>query len=90
MKSTTFVRLVGVAALGSIGILGPVASAGAAPYPNGGTPDVKPTTEVKAAGATKPASLPFTGGDVAQLGAIGAVSIGAGAFLIRRTRHRAA
>lgn len=91
MKVATLTRLAGIAAIGTIGVLAPAAHAGAAPYPNGGdTPDVAPqTTEVSPAGAAKPSTLPFTGGDIAQIAALGVASVGAGTFVVRRSRRRA-
>jgi hypothetical protein len=89
MKSTSLIRLAGVATISTIGILAPAAHAGAASYPNGGTPQVNPTgTQVLPSQVSRGSTLPFTGGDVAQLAAIGAVSIGAGTFLVRRSRRR--
>ncbi len=95
MKVATITRLVGIAAVGTIGVLAPAAHAGAAPYPNGGNPEVLPKTAtntgVAPASAVKSASastLPFTGGDVAQIAALGAASIGAGTFAVRRSRRR--
>jgi LPXTG-motif cell wall-anchored protein len=45
---------------------------------------------VEAESAPAPSgSLPFTGGDVAGLAAIGTAAIGAGALMIRRSRKAA-
>lgn len=70
------------------------ASAWATNYPNGGT---TPTTaQVEAATATAPAAvdpgrssstLPFTGGDVMTLAAVGVGAIGVGLVLARRSRR---
>ncbi len=70
------------------------APAWAAVYPNGGT---TPTTaQVEAATATAPATaaapassgttLPFTGGDVMTLTAVGLGAVGVGLVLARRAR----
>jgi hypothetical protein len=89
MKIATITRVAGMAAIGTVAVLAPAAHAGAAPYPNGGdTPDVAPqTTQVSPGSASKPATLPFTGGDIAQLAALGAASVGAGTFVVRRSRR---
>ncbi len=46
----------------------------------------KPTTEVLGAQVTR-SSMPFTGGDVAEIAAIGAGAIAVGAVMVRRTRR---
>jgi hypothetical protein len=51
-------------------------------------PAVEGSSAVKVVPATAPASLPFTGGDVAGLSVIGAGLLGAGLVLVRRTRVR--
>lgn len=91
MKVATVTRLAGIAAIGAIGVLAPATHAGAAPYPGGGdTPDVAPqtTTQVSPANASRASTLPFTGGDIAQIAALGAASVGAGTFVVRRSRRR--
>ncbi len=70
------------------------APAWAAVYPNGGstptTAQVEAATATAPATATGPASsgatLPFTGGDVMTLTALGVGAIGVGLVLARRTR----
>lgn len=98
MKATTIARLAGLAALGSLSVLAPAAHAAAAPYPNGGNPQVLPRTQVSGettqaqvapASAAKASTLPFTGGDLAQLAALGVAGVGAGTFAVRRSRRRA-
>jgi hypothetical protein len=92
MKATTIARLTGVAAISTLAVLAPAVHAAAAPYPNGGeNPQVSPeTAQVSPAGATKASTLPFTGGDIAQIAALGAASVGAGTFVVRRSRRRRA
>jgi hypothetical protein len=96
MKATTIARLAGAGAISTLALLAPAVSAGAAPYPNGGDTDVAPVTQVSGAtaqasgtGAAKASTLPFTGGDIAQIAVLGAASVGAGAFVVRRSRRRA-
>ena len=64
----------------------------AAPYPDGGTPNdpSDPGAQVEANTAAKSASLPFTGGDVTGLAAIGAGAVLAGAVIVRQTRRHKA
>ena len=54
------------------------------------TPPSDPGAQVEANTATKSASLPFTGGDVAGLAAIGAGAVLAGAVIVRQTRRHKA
>jgi hypothetical protein len=62
----------------------------AADYPNGGgTSTPTDPTQVEAAKTTKPSTLPFTGGDVAGMAAIGAGAVLAGAVIVRQSRRRA-
>lgn len=90
------VRLAGVAIATALGVALPLGVAGASPvYPNGGTPpSVSPeqvTPHVAAKTAAKPAgTLPFTGGDVAQLAAIGGAAAVGGLLLVRRSRRTVA
>jgi hypothetical protein len=85
-------RAIRVLAMGAIvgGVLAPGA-AFAASYPNGGTPpsSVDPATHVEAATATQPgsSSLPFTGGDVAGLAAVGGGAVIIGGLLAHRARR---
>ncbi|MGZ4735504.1 MAG: hypothetical protein ACXV8R_07855 [Acidimicrobiia bacterium] len=85
-------RVVGLGALMLLGLLVPVTAAAAADYPNGGTPpSVSPNqagTTVEAKTVTQSTgTLPFTGGDVAGLAAIGAATAGVGFVLVRRSRR---
>ena len=64
----------------------------AANYPGGGgtkTPSDPGGTTVKAATAKKASTLPFTGGDVTGLAAIGAGAVLAGAVIVRQSRRKA-
>lgn len=62
----------------------------AAPYPDGGgTNTPNDPAQVEAAKATKSSTLPFTGGDVAGIAAIGAGAAVAGAVIVRQSRRRA-
>ena len=49
-------------------------------------PKAAPTTEVLGAQVTR-GSMPFTGGDVAELAAIGVGAVAVGAVMVRRTRR---
>jgi uncharacterized surface anchored protein len=88
---TTVRRLVGT----SVVVLATVVPAGvaaAADYPSGGNPPaVNPSNEsaVRPSSATKPSTLPFTGGDVAGLALIGVGAALAGTVLVRRSRRMA-
>ena len=88
-------RVGAAAAVGVVGVLLPLGAAGAAPYPNGGTPEVQPNsgrrtsgqpTDVAGNAATR-STLPLTGTDVVELAAIGAASAGVGVVLVRRKRR---
>jgi len=48
-----------------------------------------PGSQVEANTAAKSSTLPFTGGDVAGLAAIGAGAVLAGAVVVRQTRRKA-
>jgi hypothetical protein len=90
MKSSRIVRTAAIAAVGTLGALLPISVAGAA-YPGPDTgPSVLPkdqgSTQVAPNNAVRPATLPFTGTDVAELVAIGGASIGVGMVLARRSR----
>lgn len=47
MKTSRFVRIAAISAVGAMGALVPVGVASAAPYPNGGTPDVLPSDQTR-------------------------------------------
>jgi hypothetical protein len=97
-------RVLRVAAAGGIvlGVVAPGAAAFAADYPGGGNPpdnasaDVGGTqvkdaqvTQVKDAQVSKSSgSLPFTGGDVAGLAAIGGGAAVVGGVLVMQSRRR--
>jgi hypothetical protein len=86
-------RAVRVAAASGIAFIAIAPTAAfAAGYPGGdpGTTPSDPGAEVKANTATKSASLPFTGGDVTGLAAIGAGAVLAGAVIVRQTRRHKA
>jgi hypothetical protein len=91
--STRIVRIAAVSAVGTLGALLPLGAAGAVTYPNPPPPDVAPAdtartpTSVEANRAARPATLPFTGTDVAELVAIGGASVGVGFVLVRRSRR---
>jgi hypothetical protein len=91
MRRATIRRLIGIAGVTTVATLVPVAAAGAADYPGGGTPpDVSDNTEVQGAQAARSTStLPLTGGDVVGLALIGAGAVGVGAVAVRRSRARA-
>ena len=59
------------------------------PDPNPPAPPSDPGSQVQANTATKSATLPFTGGDVTGLAAIGAGAVLAGAVIVRQSRRRA-
>ncbi len=87
---TTVRRLVGT----SVVVLATVVPAGvaaAADYPNSNPPAVNPNSgsSVSPSTATKPSTLPFTGGDVAGLALIGVGAALAGTVLVRRSRRMA-
>ena len=57
------------------------------PDPGGSTPPSDPGAQVQGTQAAKSATLPFTGGDIAGLAAIGAGAVLAGAVVVRQTRR---
>ncbi len=65
-------------------------AAHAACYPSCGTntPNDPGGTQVEAAKTTKSSTLPFTGGDVAGIAAIGTGAVLAGAVIVRQSRRR--
>jgi len=88
-------RAVRIAAVSGIAFaaIAPAAAYATPPaYPDGGgtnTPNDPGATQVKGTTATKSATLPFTGGDVAGLALIGAGAVGAGVVIVRQTRRKA-
>ena len=83
-----FLRVAAVSGI-ALGALAPTA-AHATCYPNACTPSdpADPGAVVEAKTATKAASLPFTGGDVTGLAAIGVGAVAAGAVFVRQSRRR--
>jgi hypothetical protein len=69
-----------------------IAPTAAMAYPGTDTPNdpSDPGSQVQGTTATKAATLPFTGGDVAGLAAIGAGAVLAGAVIVRQTRRNKA
>jgi hypothetical protein len=74
-----------------LGALVPAGAAFAADYPAGttGTPG-DPGSQVAARTTTNSSTLPFTGGDVAGLAAIGAGAAVAGVVMVRHGKKKAA
>jgi hypothetical protein len=84
-------RAVRVAAASGIAFVAIAPTAAMAyPDPPSNTPPSDPGSQVEANTATKAATLPFTGGDVAGLAAIGAGAVLAGAVMVRQTRRNKA
>lgn len=85
-------RVLRVAAVSGIalGAMAPTAAHATCNYPNGCTTPTPgdPGAQVEAKTATKAASLPFTGGDVTGLAAIGVGAVAAGAVFVRQSRRR--
>lgn len=69
-----------------------IAPTAAMAYPDPGTPSTPsdPGAEVEGNTAAKSESLPFTGGDVTGLAAIGAGAVLAGAVIVRQSRRHKA
>ncbi len=92
MRAITVSRITGLAALTAFGVLAPLSIAGAADYPDGGTPpEVSPNEQpatVANKTAARPSTLPVTGTDVAEFLAIGGAAVGAGFVMTRRSRNR--
>ena len=94
---TTIGRLIGIVTIATFGCLVPFASAGAAPYPNGGNaPEVSPNNAstvvagkqtVVAGKQIARTTLPFTGTDIVELTAIAGVCAGVGLVMVRRSRR---
>jgi len=92
MRRSTLRRIVGSSIVVAATVL-PAGVAAAADYPNPPPPSVSPNnqsnTQVKAATATNPSTLPFTGGDIAGLAVIGAGAAIAGTVMVRRAKRHA-
>ena len=74
-----------------LGALVPAGAAFAADYPSGTTGATgDPGSQVKASTTTNSSTLPFTGGDVAGLAAIGAGAAVAGVVMVRHGKKKAA
>ena len=79
----------------AVGALAPATAAFAADYPDGGTPSgvsassgVSSSDPQVAAKTEVKGQLPFTGGDVAALAAIGGGAVAVGGLLVVQTRKR--
>jgi hypothetical protein len=74
-----------------LGALVPAGAAFAADYPGGSTGATgDPGSQVAARTTTNSSTLPFTGGDVAGLAAIGAGAAVAGVVMVRHGKKKAA
>ena len=92
-KNSFASRALRVAAASGIvlGALVPAGAAFAADYPAGTTGDPgDPGSQVAARTTTNSSTLPFTGGDVAGLAAIGAGAAVAGVVMVRHGKKKAA
>jgi hypothetical protein len=86
---TTLRRIAGASIVVAATVI-PAGAAMAADYPNGGGGSTPEAQQTQVGGETKTAStLPFTGGDVAGLAAIGVGAALAGTVLVRRARRTA-
>lgn len=87
-------RLAATTAIAFAAVALPAGVAGAAEYPDGGTVSSSvsdPGSPVHVAGETQTrGQLPFTGGDIGALGAIGVGAVGIGGALMVRTHRRRA
>jgi hypothetical protein len=87
-------RGVAAAGLAVCGLVVPAGVAAAADYPDGGNSTVTVTSDpgdpgVEVAGRTQTrGSMPFTGGDVAALAAIGGGAVAIGGVLVAQSRRR--
>jgi hypothetical protein len=89
VKNSLGRRALRVAAAGGIvlGVLAPATAAFAADYPSGTTGSTgDPGSQVAANTTTNSSTLPFTGGDVAGLAAIGAGAAVAGVVMVRHSK----
>ena len=87
---STLRRLVGTSAVVVAAVVVPAGVAAAADYPNGGNQPTNVSdngSSVRPSTATRPSTLPFTGGDVAGLALIGAGAAIAGTVMVRRSRR---
>ena len=87
-------RIAATGAMAFAMVVLPAGVAGAAQYPDGGTESTAvsdPGSSVQVAGkAQTRGALPFTGGDIAALGAIGVGAVGIGSVMTVRARRRRA
>ncbi|HZJ28085.1 MAG TPA: hypothetical protein VFF40_13915 [Acidimicrobiia bacterium] len=94
-------RALAAAGIATVGVVGTASMAGAARYPDGGEVDSIQVSDpgdpgssssVKVAGKTQTrGQLPFTGGDVTALAAVGGGAVVVGGLLVAKSRrHRAA
>lgn len=91
-------RALAAAGIATVGIVGTASMAGAAAYPDGGASstnlvrdpgDPGEAVSVKVAGKTQTrGELPFTGGDVTALAAVGGGAIVVGGLLLVRSRRQ--
>jgi hypothetical protein len=88
---TTLRRIAGASIVVAATVI-PAGAAMAADYPNPPSPSVSPNnaSNSNVAARTQSSTLPFTGGDVAGLAAIGVGAALAGTVLVRRSRRTAA
>ena len=85
---TTLRRIAGASIVVAATVI-PAGAAMAADYPNPAPPSVSPNSGSNVAAKTQTSTLPFTGGDVAGLAAIGVGAALAGTVLVRRSRRTA-
>ena len=85
---TTLRRIAGASIVVAATVI-PAGAAMAADYPNPTPPSVSPNSGSNVAAKTQSSTLPFTGGDVAGLAAIGVGAALAGTVLVRRSRRTA-
>jgi len=83
---TTLRRIAGASIVVAATVI-PAGAAMAADYPNPPGPSVSPNSGSNVAAKTQSSTLPFTGGDVAGLAAIGVGAALAGTVLVRRSRR---
>ena len=86
---TTLRRIAGASIVVTATVI-PAGAAMAADYPNPPSPSVSPNSGSNVAAKTQTSTLPFTGGDVAGIAAIGVGAALAGTVLVRRSRRTAA
>lgn len=85
---TTLRRIAGASIVVAATVI-PAGAAMAADYPNPPSPSVSPNNGSNVAARTQSSTLPFTGGDVVGIAAIGVGAALAGTVLVRRSRRTA-